>query len=62
MGVSGQRHAPAALYPRKRKTQPIGLESEWASELVGHRLDEKFLACSGDQTPAVQSVLRHYNH
>jgi hypothetical protein len=44
--VSGQRHAPAALYSRER-----------TSELVGtQRLQEKSFASAGDRTPVVQSV------
>jgi hypothetical protein len=35
MGVSGQRHAPAALYPRG-KDPPVAIEQEagWAPETV----------------------------
>jgi hypothetical protein len=31
MGVSGQRHAPAALYPRERDPVPTGQEAGWAT-------------------------------
>jgi hypothetical protein len=43
MGLSGQRHAPAALYPRgKDPPVPIVQESGWASEPVWtQRLEEK---------------------
>jgi hypothetical protein len=48
MGVSGQRHAPAALYPRDRTPIPIGQEAGWASELVWtRRLEEKSFAPGG---------------
>jgi hypothetical protein len=47
MEVSGQRHAPAALYPGK------GLV--WIQ-----RLEEKSFASAGDRIPVVQSVVRHY--
>jgi hypothetical protein len=33
-GVSAQRHAPAALYPRERTPVPFEQEVGWASELV----------------------------
>jgi hypothetical protein len=40
---------------------PIGHEAEWTSELVWtQRLEEKSFAFTGDQTPVVQSVVRHY--
>jgi hypothetical protein len=43
MGVSGQRHAPAALYPRgKGPPVPIGQEDELAPEPVWtQRIEEK---------------------
>jgi hypothetical protein len=42
MGVSGQRHAPAALYNRERTPVSIGQEAGWTSELVWtQRLEEK---------------------
>jgi hypothetical protein len=53
MGVSGQRHAPAALYP----WYPLYKEAGWAPEPVWtQRLEEKPSASVGDQTPVVQSV------
>jgi hypothetical protein len=57
MGVSGQRHAPAArLLP-----VPIGQEAGWTPELVWtQRLEEKFFAPAGDRTLVVQPVVRHY--
>jgi len=62
MGVSGQRHAPAALYPQgKGPPVPIVQEAGWATELVcTQRLEEKSFASAGDQTPVVQCVVRHY--
>jgi hypothetical protein len=48
-GVSGQHHAPAALYPRERTPVHIVLEARWASGLVWtQRLEEKFPASAGD--------------
>jgi hypothetical protein len=48
MGVNGQRHAPAALYP-KRLPVPIVQEAEWVPESVWtERLEEKILRlCRG---------------
>jgi hypothetical protein len=62
MGVSGQHHAPAALYPRgKDPPVPIVQEAGWAPEPVWtQRLEEKSFAPAGDQTPIVQPVVRHY--
>jgi hypothetical protein len=60
MGVSGQRHAPAALYPGERTPVPIGQEAGWATEPVWtQRLEEKSFVSTGDRTPVVQSVVRH---
>jgi hypothetical protein len=62
MGVSGQRHAPAALYPRGK--DPPG--THWIGGWVGPRagldagLEEKSSAPVGDRTPVVQSVVRNY--
>jgi hypothetical protein len=61
MGVSGQHHAPAALYALKRTSVPIGKEAGWASELVfTQRLDEKSFTFAGDRIPTVQPVVTHY--
>jgi hypothetical protein len=62
MGVSGQGHAPAALYPRgKGPPVPIGQEAGWAPEPVWtQRLEEKSSVSVGDRTPVVHSVVRHY--
>jgi hypothetical protein len=57
MGVSGQHHAPAALYP----PVPIVQEAGWAPEQVWtQRLKEISSASVGNRTPVVQSVVRHY--
>jgi hypothetical protein len=60
--VSGQHHAPAALYPRGKDPKvPIGQEAGWAPEPVWtQRLEEISSAFVGDRTPLVQSVVRHY--
>jgi hypothetical protein len=40
---------------------PMGWESGWASELFWTQgLERKFFTSSGDRTPIVQSVVRHY--
>jgi hypothetical protein len=60
MGVSGQRHAPAALYPRGKDPR-YPLEAGRAPDLVWTQgLEEKSSAPAGDRTPVVQSVVRHY--
>jgi hypothetical protein len=59
--VSGQCHAPAALYLRETIPVPIGQEIGWASWLVwSQRLEEKSVTSAGDRTPVVQRVVRHY--
>jgi hypothetical protein len=62
MGVSGQRHASAALYPPgKGPPVPIVEEAGWAPEpVLTQRLEEKSCASIGDRTPVVQSVVSHY--
>jgi hypothetical protein len=57
MGVSGQRHAPAALYLRgKDPPVPIGQEAGWAPEPVWtQRLEEKSFDPAGDRTSISQS-------
>jgi hypothetical protein len=49
MGVSGQHHAPATLYPRgKGPPVPIGPEAGWAPEPVWkQRLEENPLPLLG---------------
>jgi hypothetical protein len=56
MGVCGQRHALAALYPRgKEPPVPIVQEAGWAPEPVWtQRLEEKSFASAWDQTSIAQ--------
>jgi hypothetical protein len=59
MGVSGHRHAPAALYPGEGPPEPIVQEAGWAPEPVWtQRLEEKSLALPGIEPLVVQSVVR----
>jgi hypothetical protein len=60
MGVSGQRHAPAALLPPgKGPPVPTGQETGWAPEPVWtQRLEEKSFAPAGDRTPIARSSSR----
>jgi hypothetical protein len=53
MGVIGQRHAPAGLYPRgKDPPVPIVQGAGWAPEPVWtQRLEEKSFAPARDRTP-----------
>jgi hypothetical protein len=61
MGVSGQHHAPAALYPRGKDPRYPLNEAGWAPEPVWTQgLEEKSSAPVGDWTPIVQPVVRHY--
>jgi hypothetical protein len=65
MGVSGQHHAPAALYPREKDPSvPIVQEAGWAPEPVWtQRLEEKILCPRRGSNPdraVVQPVVRHY--
>jgi hypothetical protein len=64
MGVSGQRHAPAALLPPgKGHPVPIGQGAGWAPELVWTQRIEKNplrLPGSNPDRPVVQLVVRHY--
>jgi hypothetical protein len=64
MGVSGQRHAPAALYPRgKDPPVPIVQEAGWAPQPVWTQtIEEKSFTPAGDRTPVVQPVVRHYTY
>jgi hypothetical protein len=61
MGVRGQRHAPAALYPRgKDPRYPL---AGWAPEPVWTQ-DRRKIPCpcrrSNPDRPVVQPVVRHY--
>jgi hypothetical protein len=62
MGVSSQRHAPAALYPGERTLRyPLYKEAVWAPEPVWEqKIEEKSSASVGDRTPIVQSVVSLY--
>jgi hypothetical protein len=64
MGVSGQRHAPAALYSGKGPPLAIVQQAGWSPEPVWtKRLEEKsFGLCqeSNLDRPVVQSVVRHF--
>jgi hypothetical protein len=56
-GVSGQRHAPAALLPPS-KGPPVLIvqEAGWAPEPVWtQRIEERSFAPSGDRTPIARS-------
>jgi hypothetical protein len=56
MGVSGQRHAPAALYPQGKDPVPIVQEARWAPEPVWtQRLEEKSFTPDGDRTSIARS-------
>jgi hypothetical protein len=56
-GVSGQHHAPAALYPRgKDPPVPIVQEAGWAPEPVWTQsVEEKSFAPAGYRTPIARS-------
>jgi hypothetical protein len=62
MGVSGQHHAPAELYPRgKDPRYQLKRRLGGAPEPAWMQwLEEKSSAPVGDQTPIVQTVVRHY--
>jgi hypothetical protein len=60
MGVSAQRHTPAALYPVKypgthRTGGSVGLRAGLDTEAT-----EKSFVSAEDRTPIVQSVVRHF--
>jgi hypothetical protein len=61
MGVNGQHHAPAALYPRgKDPRYPLDRTLGGPQPVWPQRLDENSSVSVGDRTPVVQSVVRHY--
>jgi hypothetical protein len=64
MGVSGQRHAPAALLPLgKGPPAPIVQEAGWAPEPVWtQRLEEKSFASAGDRTPIARSSSPYFSY
>jgi len=59
--VSGQRHVPVALYPRRKDPG-----THWTGGWVGPRaglnteLEENPFATAGDGTVFAQFVVRHY--
>jgi hypothetical protein len=58
VSITPQPHFP----PEKEPPVPIVQEAGWAPEPVWtQRLEEKSSASVGDWTPAIQSVVRHYN-
>jgi hypothetical protein len=60
--VSGQRHAPAALYTRERAPStppPMDRKLRGPQCWSGQRLERKSFASAEDGTPVVQSVVRH---
>jgi hypothetical protein len=61
MGVSGQRHAQAALCLRER-TPGTHCTGGWVGFSAGLDTEGggKILCPAGDRTPVVQSVVRHY--
>jgi hypothetical protein len=61
MGMSGLRHVSAALYRGKDPRYPLDRRLDGPQELVWiQRLEEKSFSSAGDQTPVVQSIVRHY--
>jgi hypothetical protein len=61
-GVSGHRHAPAALYPRGKDPHCTG---SWVSPIAGLDVEVRGkISClchaSNLDRPVVQSVARHY--
>jgi hypothetical protein len=65
MGVSGQRHTPAALLPPGKGPQvPTGQVVEWASEPIWTQEAIWKILCSRRESnpdrPVVQPVVRHY--
>jgi hypothetical protein len=58
MGVSGQRNAPASLYPREKDPRyPLWIqEAGWAPKpFWTQRLEEKSFAPAGDRTSIARS-------
>jgi len=61
--VSGQRHAPTALYSRGKDHGTHWVGDWWVSELLWtQRLKEKYFACPGDPTLIVQPAVTHYTY
>jgi hypothetical protein len=64
MGVSGQRHAPAALYPRGKDPR-YPLYRRWVGPRAGLDTEDRGkilcpLRGSNPDRPVVQLVVRHY--
>jgi hypothetical protein len=57
MRVSGQRHAPATLYPFR---YPLDKRLRGTQSQLEARARRKSFAPDGDRTPVVQPVVRHY--
>jgi hypothetical protein len=66
MGMTGQYHAPIALYLGERTPDtryPLDRRLGWAPEPVWTQgLEKKSSAPVGDRTPIVQPVVRHYTN
>jgi hypothetical protein len=61
MGVSGQRHAPAALYPREM-TAGTHCTGGWVAPTAGLDTEARGkILCRGSNPgrPVIQSVVRH---
>jgi hypothetical protein len=62
MEVSGQRHAPVALYPRGKNPPGTHCTRGWMGPKAGMnaKARKKSSAPVGDWTPIVEPVVRHY--
>jgi hypothetical protein len=60
-GLSGQHHAPAVLYPQEW-TPGTHFIGGWVGPRAGLDTEDrkKSFAPARDQTPVVQSIVRHY--
>jgi hypothetical protein len=60
-GVSGQRQAPADFYPREMTSLTLWIGG-WVDLRAGLDTEArgKIFASAEDQSPVVQSVVRHY--
>jgi hypothetical protein len=56
--VSDQRHAAAALYPRK-KSPGAHCAGGWAGLTAGLDTEARGKSFAGDRTPVVQFIVRH---